>query len=153
MPADFIKRPSQQFDADQFTLNELRIRSGCDVFPDATLQTEKRYGIAYRAAVRSLANRRARANHFSSQDIFGEPAWDILLELYVHQFQNDEVSVKGASVDPSAPASTGQRLFRVLENQNLISSVEDPIDSQLCLIRLTPEGFESMTRYLNEIAR
>jgi DNA-binding MarR family transcriptional regulator len=153
MLAEIVKRLAQQFDSAQRTLNELRIKSHCDTFPEAALPTERRYEVAYRAAVQSLENRRVRANHFGSQGIFGEPAWDILLDLYIHQFQNDEVSVKSANFDSSAPASTIQRWFRILEDQNLIFSVEDPTNPRRCFIRLTPAGYESMTRYLNEIGR
>jgi DNA-binding MarR family transcriptional regulator len=150
MLAEIVKRLAQQFDAAQRTLNELRIKSRCDTFPETALQTERRYEVAYRAAVQS---RRLRANHFSSQDMFGEPAWDILLDLYIHQIRNDEVSVKSANFDSSAPASTEQRWFRILEDQNLIFSVEDPTNPRRCFIRLTPAGYESLTRYLNEIGR
>jgi DNA-binding MarR family transcriptional regulator len=153
MLSDIAKRLAEQLDAAQSTLHELRLASGCDTFPSAVLQPEKRYEIAYRAAVRSFENRRLRAGYFSSHDIFGEPAWDILLDIYIHQFQNEEVNVKNASVGSGARASTKARWLQVLEDQNLISLAQNSADLRSRFIRLTPKGFEIMTRYLNDIAR
>lgn len=97
--------------------------------------------------------RRARAKQLKHKDIFGEPAWDMLLDLYIHQAQNEEVSVKSAAIGSAAPATTALRWLNVLETKGLVRSLDDPNDSRRRLVRLTAEGYEAMTRYLNEIAK
>ncbi|MCX9148142.1 hypothetical protein [Erythrobacter sp. WG] len=98
MNKNVIKRLAETLDSAQHILEELRLSSGCDSYPKLPNLPESRHQVAYESAVRMLADRRARNNYFTDPDMFGEPAWDILLDLYIHQFQNDEVSVKAACV-------------------------------------------------------
>jgi DNA-binding MarR family transcriptional regulator len=98
-------------------------------------------------------SRRARDQSFPHPQIFGEPAWDILLDLYIRQARGETVSVKSATIGSAASASTALRWLKVLEEEGLISSHGDASDSRRRLVSLTPEGFERMTRHLTEIAR
>jgi hypothetical protein len=144
---------SKHIDAAHRTLNDLRIKCGCDELPVLQDAPEARHTLAHTTAKRILKNRRSRGVHFGEPEIFGEPAWDILLDLYVHQIQNDEVSVKSASIGSGAPATTALRWINILEDKKLIVSELDLTDHRRRLVRLTAEGFESMTRYLELIAR
>lgn len=153
MTNDAIKSLSEQLDAAQLTLQSLRLKSGCETYPLGRKDPARRHENAYQAAIRSLNNRRARSRHFDTSDLFGEPAWDILLDLYVHQFKNHDVSVKAASIGSGAPASTALRWLKILEKRGLIFSDLDPSDHRRRFVRLTPSGYESMTRYLDDIAR
>ncbi len=98
-------------------------------------------------------SRRARDQSFPHPQIFGEPAWDILLDLYIRQARGEAVSVKSATIGSAASASTALRWLKVLEEEGLISSHGDASDNRRRLVSLTPEGFERMTRHLTEIAR
>lgn len=151
MTRNVIKRLSEQLDAAQHTLEELRVISGCDAFPKRAALPEYRHQVAYDAAVRMLAERRARSGYFSDPKIFGEPAWDILLDLYIHQFQNDDVSVKNACIGSGASANSALLWLKLLEERGMIFTDDDPTDDKRKLVRLTSEGYESMTRYLNDI--
>ena len=97
--------------------------------------------------MRVYADRRERSKHFEREQIFGEPAWDMLLDLYIHQARNEKVSVKSALIGSGASASTAMRWLGVLDAE------DDPADSARRLVRLTPEGYEGITRYLEQIAR
>lgn len=96
--------------------------------------------------------RQSRNKAFSDDDLFGEPAWDILLDLYIHQARSDSVSVKSACIGSGAPATTALRWLHVLETKGMVCSADDPTDSRRRLLRLTAEGYECMTRYLEGIA-
>jgi DNA-binding MarR family transcriptional regulator len=147
-----IRKLSKQFDAALVTLNELRVKSGCKALPYSVLHPTLRHENAYHTAMRLFQNRRDRERHFGDRAIFGEPAWDILLDLYIHQAREDEVSVKSASLGSGAPATTALRWLNLLEEQGLLCSSEDPTDQRRRFVRLTPEGYESMTRYLEAIS-
>lgn len=151
MTQNVIKRLSETLDAAQHALEELRVMSGCVDFPKLPARPEHRHQVAYDAAVQILADRRARTGYFSNPDMFGEPAWDILLDLYIHQFQNDDVSVKNACVGSGASANSALLWLKLLEERGLIFTDDDPTDQKRKLVRLTSEGYESMTRYLNDI--
>jgi DNA-binding MarR family transcriptional regulator len=151
--AETITRLARQIDEAQLTLDELRRQCGCDTFNSAVVEPEKRHQTALEAAKMAYAHRLLRPKHLNDEEIFGEPAWDILLDLYVHQAQNEKVSVKSACIESGAPTTTALRWLNILEMKGLVNSLEDPDDSRRRLIRLTAEGYEAMTRYLNEIAR
>lgn len=151
--AETITRLARQIDEAQHTLDELRRQCGCDTFKGAVVEPEKRHQTALEAATMAYEQRRLRPKHLNNEEIFGEPAWDMLLDLYVHQAQNEKVSVKSACINSRAPTATALRWLNVLEMKGLVSCLDDPDDAQRRLIKLTPEGYEAMTRYLNEIAR
>lgn len=109
-------------------------------------------GLAYRTAIRVIADRRARAQQFTNRDLFGEPAWDILLDLYVRQNNSEPTSVKSACIGAGVPASTALRWIGVLENEGLVSSVGDAGDHRRRLVRLTDQAFKQMTTYLIAIS-
>ena len=148
-----IMKLAYQFDEAQLTLDELRRESGCETFDRSVVEPSKRHQTALEAARMAYEQRRSRAKYLNDNEIFGEPAWDMLLDLYIHQAQNEKVSVKSACVGSDAPATTALRWLSALEAKGMVSSLEDPNDARRRLIHLTPKGYEAMTRYLNEIAR
>lgn len=97
-------------------------------------------------------NRRARAKHFGNRNIFGEPAWDMLLDLYIKQAEGKQISIKSASIGSCAPATTALRWLKILEEEELVVSVEDPTDQRRRFVQLTTEGYEVMTQYFHDIA-
>lgn len=115
-------------------------------------QPQRRHLSTYQAALEIIRQRRMRTMFFGERDIFGEPAWDILLDLYVNQTKHVPVSVKSASIASGKPASTGLRWLNILEEDGLICSEDDPKDLRRRFVRLTPEGYASMDRYFDEIA-
>lgn len=104
------------------------------------------------AALEIIEQRRMRSAIFGERDIFGEPAWDILLDLYVNQIRQLSVSVKSASIASGKPASTGLRWLNILGEEGLICSEDDPRDHRRRFVRLTPEGCASMNRYFDKVA-
>lgn len=148
-----IKLLAKKIETAQTILDEIRRESGCGSFRDAQFELVRRQETALETAVRVYADRRERSKHFEREQIFGEPAWDMLLDLYIHQARNEKVSVKSALIGSGASASTAMRWLGVLDAEGLIRSEDDPADSARRLVRLTPEGYEGITRYLEQIAR
>jgi hypothetical protein len=148
-----IKRLAQKIEAAQFILDEIRKESGCEAFNSDYTVREGRQETALQTAERAYNERRERAKHFNNQQIFGEPAWDLLLDMYIHQARDEKVTVKSAVLESRAGEGTAQRWLKVLDSEGLICSQIDPTDSRKCFLRLTPEGYESITRYLEEIGR
>ncbi|QIQ87806.1 MarR family transcriptional regulator [Erythrobacter sp.] len=96
--------------------------------------------------------RRKRDVIFEDYSIFGEPAWDILLDLFVNNSVGRSVSVKSASLGSAAPDTTALRWLRVLERSGLIHFTQDQSDGRRKLISLTQEGDQQMRRYLLAVA-
>lgn len=98
-------------------------------------------------ARKAYALRRKRAHIFGNPDLFGEPAWDILLDLFIAQGDGKPVSVSSACIGSAAPATTGLRWLGVLADEGLIERESDCEDHRRVLVRLTPAGTAAMERF------
>lgn len=148
-----VKLLAAKIEAAQVILDDIRREAGFEPFTQVRLNLGSRQETALDAAVRAYEERRKRGRHFDNAQLFGEPAWDILLDLYIHQARNEKVSVKSATIGSGTSATTALRWLDVLDKEGLVRSEEDPSDNRRRLLRLTPEGYESITRYLEEISR
>jgi hypothetical protein len=146
-----IKKLAAQLDAAHAILDQIRVTSGCALFGPARSRTAERLETALVTARKALNDRRARAAFIGSEEIFGEPAWDILLDLFIRQAAEHEDGSK-AFAKASASESTAMRWLRVLEQTGLVGIEADPGSGQRCLVHLTPTGYEGMLRYLESIA-
>lgn len=99
------------------------------------------------AARKAYALRRKRAAIFGNPDLFGEPAWDILLDLYIAQAEGKQVSVSSACIGSAAPPTTGLRWLGVLADEGLVVREADAEDQRRVLVRLTPAGQAAMDRF------
>jgi DNA-binding MarR family transcriptional regulator len=93
--------------------------------------------------------RRRRAQHFS-QRLFGEPGWDILLDLYAAAVRGETVSVSNACRAADAPPSTALRWLQHLEDDRLVERIADPTDARRHFVRLSKRGLERMRAYFAE---
>lgn len=98
-------------------------------------------------ARQAYATRRRRAVIFKNSELFGEPAWDILLDLYIAHVEDKPVSVSSACIGSAAPPTTGLRWLGVLSDQGLILREHDPEDQRRILVRLTEKGLAAMDEY------
>lgn len=103
------------------------------------------------AARKLYALRRKRARIFGNPDLFGEPAWDIMLDLFIAQGEGKSVSVSSACIGSAAPATTGLRWLGVLADEGLIQRENDPEDHRRVLVRLTPSGLATMERFFEAV--
>lgn len=148
-----VKVLVEKLETAQALLEDIRRESGCGAFGDVAPNPIANHETAIETAVRAYEERRKRSTHFDVDAMFGEPAWDMLLDLYIHQARNEDVSIKSATIGSGASASTALRWIQALDAEGLIRSEEDPKDSKRRLLHLTPEGYLSITRYLQEISR
>lgn len=102
-------------------------------------------------ARKAYALRRKRASIFGNPDLFGEPAWDILLDLYIAAGEGKPVSVPSACIGSAAPATTGLRWLGVLADEGLILRENDAEDHRRVLVRLTPSGQAAMDRFFDAV--
>jgi DNA-binding MarR family transcriptional regulator len=97
-----------------------------------------------------LQSRRQRNGEFGKR-LFSEPAWDMLLELYVRE----NTGVSATSLDlisaSGAARSTARRWIAHLEKESLIRRRRHPRDSATDFIELTDLGRGSLERYLGTI--
>lgn len=92
-------------------------------------------------------DRRIRTNYFRS-DLFGEPGWDILLDLFIQQRVGRRISVTAACIGSGAATTTALRYLNLLIEDGLVQREGDPTDGRRSWLKLTPEAVETMTEYL-----
>ena len=93
---------------------------------------------AARSARDLYALRRKRDDLFDAS-IFGEPAWDILLDLYTADISGAQISITSACIAAAAPATTALRWINVLLDQGMIERFNDNSDGRRSFLRLTSE--------------
>lgn len=99
---------------------------------------------------REIYEERQRRVKYFSADLFGEPGWDILLDLYVAEKQNLDVSVTSACIGANVPSTTALRWLQLLEERGLLERKNDNRDQRRTFIRLSPGGYSRMTAYFAE---
>lgn len=122
-----------------------------DVADPATYATTRTARSHLALARKTYALRRKRAAIFGNADLFGEPAWDILLDLFIAHGEDKPVSVSSACIGSAAPATTGLRWLAVLADEGLILRESDPQDQRRVLVRLSPSGLTAMTRFFDTL--
>ncbi|MBD3730728.1 MAG: winged helix DNA-binding protein [Sphingomonadales bacterium] len=93
--------------------------------------------------------RRRRDSYFPSH-LFGEPCWDILLDLYCSEKRNRRMSVSAACIGSASPETTGLRMLGKLEEEGYIFRQRDQADARRCFVRLTDTAYDRMTGFLAE---
>lgn len=107
-------------------------------------------GLIERAERLYRERRRRDARMGATSELFGEPSWDMLLDLFIAQGRARPVSVSSACIASSTPQSTALRYVGLLEKEGLIRRAKDPQDGRRQYLELTDVGFSNMQAYLAE---
>lgn len=102
-----------------------------------------------RAAIRA---RRLREQYFSSE-LFADPAWDMLLDLYAARLERRRVSVSSLCIAASVPPTTALRWIGTLHDAGLFGREPDPGDKRRAHITLTPRAADAMRGYFTQFAK
>ncbi len=103
-----------------------------------------------RLACRIYDSRRAR-DKIIDRELFGEPAWDMLLALYCLPARGEIMTVTALSYAAHIPQSTGFRWQRTLTDEGLIERGPPGVDQRKQMIRLTEIGRKLMDSYLTHL--
>lgn len=100
-----------------------------------------------RAVQIEICNRALRSSFFDP-DFFCDPAWDMLLDLFLQQCLGRRVCVSSLCIASCAPSSTALRWIRALEEADLLERSRDPADGRRVFVRLTAAGNAKIGGYL-----
>lgn len=101
--------------------------------------------------VRALLKLRRNRDRYFQADLFADPAWDILLELYASAIGQYRMSVTGLCSGAAVPATTALRWIGQLEDRGLICRRPDPTDGRRCFLMLSNQGLEAMNAYFRTV--
>lgn len=102
------------------------------------------------AYAENLYQVRRRRNRYFPEHLFAEPAWDILLDLFVNGVRNRPISITSACIAGGIPATTGLRWLGVLEREGLLVREVSADDARVTWVRLSDEGMNAMRSYIGE---
>ena len=91
--------------------------------------------------------RRAREK-FVDHQLLGEPAWDLLLDLYIQHARGHRVSVSSVCVAAAVPVTTALRWLDALEKRGLVDRARDGADARRVFVMLSRDGAKAMEAYL-----
>jgi hypothetical protein len=98
-------------------------------------------------------DRRRRTKIFRSEELFGEPAWDILLDLFIAAKERRRVSVTSACIGSAVPSTTALRWITILEKQDMLVREADPGDARRVYVKLSARGYAAMLEYFASASR
>jgi hypothetical protein len=101
-------------------------------------------------ARQAYRDRRWRDRIFQADDLFGEPAWDILLDLFVAAKERRRISVTSACIGAAVPPTTALRWIAILERAGLVQREADSADGRRAYVMLSPTGYAKMVQYFAE---
>lgn len=101
--------------------------------------------------VRGIISARAARRRFFGDELFADPAWDILLELYTFRSSQQRTSVSKLCLTAGVPTTTALRWIEKLHSDGLVERQPDPLDGRRVWISLSERGYEAMTSYLEAI--
>lgn len=80
---------------------------------------------------------------------FFDPAWHMLLELYIASCLDGEISTSALCIASRSPQTTGLRWIAVLEKDGLINKRSDQFDKRRTFIELSKNGLIRVERTLD----
>lgn len=88
---------------------------------------------------------RERAKIFANDAaLFHDPAWDILLNLYIAFCENRRPIKSEATMSDTFPKTTGLRILGNLQTRGLVKSERHPVNGRILLQSLTDRGVALM---------
>jgi DNA-binding MarR family transcriptional regulator len=113
--------------------------------------TGGRRGRRLRAALAIVRMRSVRDRMLGQKISFADPAWDLLLDLYVAELRGPTLSVSDACVGARVPATTALRWLNHLHAAGAIERIPDPRDKRRVMLRLTPGQISRLDDFFDEL--
>lgn len=95
--------------------------------------------------------RRLREELIPTQ-LFGEPAWDLLLDLFAHSIVNVEIPISSAQIGAHCAPTTALRYIEKFEDEGMIARHKSEKDGRVAYLKLTDAALVSVGSYLMNIA-
>lgn len=104
------------------------------------------------AVARRLTMARQVRDRVFGRDMFHNPSWNILLDLFIAGEEGRSVTIKSACVAGGVPQSTALRYIAHLIETCYIARTQHPSDARSAHLRLTERGRSRMAEFLSLMA-
>ena len=103
--------------------------------------------------IRAVIRARRLRSRFFSEELFADPAWDMLLDLLQAEIAQLRVPVSSLCIAAAVPATTALRWIKTMTEQGLFVRRADPHDGRRVFVELAPVASEAMRRYFAEVGK
>ncbi len=103
--------------------------------------------------VRSVIRARRLRSRFFSEELFADPAWDMLLDLFQAEIAHLRVPVSSLCIAAAVPATTALRWLKTMVAQGLFVRRADPHDGRRVFVELAPDASGALRRYFAEVGK
>ena len=90
--------------------------------------------------------RRTRSDFFAPE-IFSDPAWDMLLVLFLAKVRGEGMAPYHLAEAVGSTLSAGVRWINILERAGLLQSRRDPLGGEAKTVELAPRGWSAMVQW------
>lgn len=104
-------------------------------------------------SVRGVIRARRLRSRFFREDLFADPAWDMLLDLLQAEIAQLRVPVSSLCIAAAVPATTALRWLKAMVQQGLFVRRADPHDGRRVFVELAPDASRALRRYFAEVGR
>lgn len=118
--------------------------------PQPLLDANEPWKARAEAASRYLKLRSQR-DAIAGPSLLSDPAWDMLLDLFVGHITGRDVSVTSACVASRRPATTSLRYIERMAKQGLIRREKDCNDNRKVYLRMTEKAFRSVAKWVDSL--
>lgn len=105
------------------------------------------------SAVRALIRRRRLREQYFDAELFADPAWDMMLDLFAARRERRPVAVSSLCIAASVPPTTALRWIKRLTDLGLFVRIADPHDGRRVFIDLSDEATISLETYFRHAQR
>lgn len=101
------------------------------------------------AYVRAIIRARRRRDEIfgKKKDLFSDPAWDMLLDLYLSRLEGRRVAVSSLCIAASVPSTTALRWIKTMCDHGLFVRSADPEDGRRFFIHLSDDAVAHMDEF------
>lgn len=114
--------------------------------------TDLRTGAVQAQLLRKVQRARSRRTDFLSASLFGEPAWDMLLELFVSALEQKRVTVGALCIASKVPQTTALRWIDALLKEGLATRRSDPLDGRRIYVEISAAAYGAMQNYAVQLS-
>jgi DNA-binding MarR family transcriptional regulator len=98
--------------------------------------------------VRAYLRARRRRDDLFGSDVFADPVWDVLLDLYASTLEGRRVCISDACIAASVPSTTALRWIGKMEECKLIVRHQDETDGRRAYVELSAAALAAMELWL-----
>ena len=150
--ADRLRQLSEEVNRIAATLARLSTGPSPATGPQIPSAMEEAPAIAAETVRSVIRARRLRSRYFP-EELFADPAWDMLLDLLQAEIAQLRVPVSSLCIAAAVPATTALRWLKTMVQEGVFVRRADPHDGRRVFVELSPEASSGLRRYFAEVGK